>query len=154
MRASDRIKDLLDSRGVAYSMIKHPPVKTSREAAAARGTKLEQGAKALVLRSDDGLVMVVLSGADRVDMEKLKNILDVSYVDLADPKDVRKVTGCNIGSVPPFGSLFGLRVFVDKRLLKNREIAFNAGSHTMSIRMKAEDYVNTAGPEIQDLATR
>ena len=56
------------------------------------------------------------------------------------------MTGCNIGSVPPFGNLFGLKVYFDKKILENDIVAFNAGSHTRSIKMKAKDLARVVNP--------
>ena len=67
-------------------------------------------------------------------------------IELAAPKDVKQVTGCNIGSVPPFGNLFNLKVYFDKSIVENEIIAFNAGQHTRSIKMKSKDLVRVVNP--------
>ena len=69
-------------------------------------------------------------------------------LELADAKDVKRVTGCNIGSVPPFGNFFGLKVFFDKSVVENEIVAFNAGSHTRSIKMKGKDLVKIVNPVV------
>ena len=56
------------------------------------------------------------------------------------------------GSVPPFGSVIGLKTYVDRSLLENEEISFNAGSLTNSIKMKLKDYLNVEKPVIEDFS--
>jgi Ala-tRNA(Pro) deacylase len=50
--------------------------------------------------------------------------------------------------MPPFGNLYNMEVFVAETVIKNEEIAFNAGSHTEIIRMAYKDYERLAEPKI------
>lgn len=150
MSVFSKIKEQLV--GKEYQIMEHEAVYTSEQAAKVRGTELQQGAKALVLKTKDGFVMAVISGSKRIDMKKLKKIVGSKKLELADPKNVKEITECNIGSVPPFGNLFQLNVYVDKSLLENEIIAFNAGSHTKSIKMKAADYVDIVKPVVEEFS--
>lgn len=94
--------------------------------------------------------MCVLPGNRKVDLEKMRALLGEKRLSLATPEEVLHVTGCVIGSVPPFGNLFGIPVYVDRSLLHNSEIAFNAGMLTRSIVMKTEDYVRSVQPIVED----
>ena len=47
---------------------------------------------------------------------------------------------CETGSMPPFGNLYGMDVFVDQALAEDKEIAFNAGSHRELVRMRFADF--------------
>jgi Ala-tRNA(Pro) deacylase len=59
-----------------------------------------------------------------------------------------ELTGLAPGSIPPFGSLFGLPTLCDERLGENEVIAFNAGDHSISVSMKYADYVQVEKPEL------
>ena len=145
----ERIKELLDRTGTAYDLKEHAPVFTSQEAADARGAKLEQGAKSLVLHVDkERYVLAVISATLQADFHKLRDHLGARKVRLASPEEVLAVTGCAIGSVPPFGNLLNLPSYVDPSLGKNEIIAFNPGSHAHSILMKYEDWADLVGPEV------
>jgi len=50
--------------------------------------------------------------------------------------------------MPPFGNLYGLRVYVAASLAENREIAFNAGTHDELMKLSFQDYQKLVGPEI------
>ena len=148
MSVFSKIKELLE--GKEYQIMEHEAVYTSEQAAQVRGTDLQQGAKALVLKTKDGFVMAVISGSKRMDMKKLKKIVGSKKLELAKPEQVKELTDCDIGSVPPFGNLFNLDVYVENSLLENDIIAFNAGSHTKSIKMKAADYEDIVKPMVDE----
>lgn len=141
MTVFEQIKNLLDKNNISYEVKEHEPVYTSEQAAKARGEDIKIGAKALVLKVDDKFVMLVLSAAKKIDNKKLKQELNTKKLRFATPEEVKEKTGCVPGSVPPFGNLFGLEVYVDKSLLENEEIAFNAGLHEKSIKMRRQDYL-------------
>ncbi|MEK6892455.1 MAG: amino acid--tRNA ligase-related protein, partial [Nanoarchaeota archaeon] len=142
----NKINEVLNKEKIDYEVLEHRPVFTSKEAAEVRGTELKQGTKALVLKTDEGFIQACVAGNKELDIEKLQKITLFKRIELADAKEVRKVTGCNIGSVPPFGNLFELKVYFDKSVLENEILAFNAGSHTRSIKMKAKDLVKVVNP--------
>jgi Ala-tRNA(Pro) deacylase len=152
-RVFERIKEFLDANVVRYDVREHPPVYTSPEAAAARGCELKQGAKALVLHVDkERYVLAVISAARQADFEKLRQHLGAKKVRLCTPEEALKVTGCTVGSVPPFGNVLNLPTYVDPSLSENEIIAFNPGSHTHSILMRYEDYARAVKPEIVGFA--
>jgi prolyl-tRNA editing enzyme YbaK/EbsC (Cys-tRNA(Pro) deacylase) len=148
----DRVIGLLERESLEYKIYEHRPVKTSRAAAAVRGTKLEQGAKALVMLADKTPVLVVLSAADKLDSKKFKRVFGVKDLRMATPEEVKKLTGVVIGAVPPFGNLMGLKTYVDKGLGKNKEIVFNAGSRAKSVKVSFQKWQRLVGPEEGDLA--
>lgn len=148
----NEIKEFLDKHKVKYKVEDHEPTPRSEDAAKVRGTSIEQGAKALVFRSKGNFLMCVLSGHKKVDLDKVRLIIGEKRLSLASPDEVKKVTGCVIGSVPPFGNLFNIPLYVDKSILKNEEIAFNAGMLTRSIIMKSEDYINCVKPIVEDFS--
>jgi Ala-tRNA(Pro) deacylase len=148
LSAYDAVIALLQSNGVQFRRFEHEPVRTSQEAALVRGTPLEQGAKALVLETDAGLVIAVLSAARRVDYRALKRHLKSKRVQMAPAERVRQATGCEPGGVPPFGCIFGLPTLVDPSLLEQKHMDFNAGDRRRSVEMRTADYLRVSGAEI------
>jgi Ala-tRNA(Pro) deacylase len=150
-----QIKKILDDSKVEYNHITHEHVHHSSDAAKIRGTNLEDAAKAIVLKAQDknGLVIfiqAVLPANQRIDLKKLKIILQSKNVALASPDEVFEKTGCTIGSVPPFGKLFNIKIYVDESLLKKDLIVFSAGTHNDSIQLKAEDYYKILEPIVSE----
>lgn len=147
--AYDKLISLIESKNVKYTHYEHKPVFTSKAAAKVRGdTKLRQGAKALVLQADKQLVLYVLPADLQADLERLKKVLKVKKLAMASKDIVEAKTGLEVGCIPPFGSIVGLKTYVDKRLSENKEIAFNAARHDRSVRMKHEDYMKLEKPKV------
>ncbi len=150
----EKIKQLLDADKINYQSYKHKPVFTSEEAAKIRNTDLKQGAKALVMFADKKPIMVVLPANLKVDMKKFKAANEIKDLRMATPEEVKQVTGVEIGAVPPFGNLFSIPLYVDKKLAENEQIVFNAGSHTQSIILKYKDYEKVAHPVIGEFSVQ
>jgi len=144
------IKELLDSDGIIYEVSEHEPVYTSEQAAKVRGVELKTGVKALVLKTEKGSFVMGLIAADRrIDLKKLAKIVRTKKLRLASPQEVLKMTGCEVGSVHPFGTLHRLATYLDSSILENNMVNFNAGLHTVSIQMKAKDLVKAIRPVIE-----
>lgn len=145
---TERLEHWLRDAGVEFRVLEHAPVYTSEEAARVRGTALDAGAKALVVRAGERYVHVVLPGSRRVDNGRLRAVLGTRTLRFATTEELATLTGCAPGAVPPFGNLFGLPVYVDEALAACEWIAFNAGSHTVSITMRAADLVRLTGATV------
>ena len=141
------MKEFLDSRNIAYELSEHEPVYTSVQAAAVRGAALKTGVKALVFSIEKTakkeFILVLVPADRRADISRLP---DAGSAKLAKPDEVLAVTGCEAGSVHPFGNLFGLKIFMDKKILENEYVNFNAGLHTASISMRSSELVELVKP--------
>ena len=147
----EKIKSFLDRHGVEYKLSHHEPTLTSADSARVRGTDLHSGAKALVVRSSKTKqhYLLVMPADMKLDSKAAKKVVgeNISFA-----QDAEGVTGCKPGSVPPFGSVVGLKTYCDLRLADNEKINFNAGSLTDSIDMRYEDYIMLEKPEIEKIA--
>jgi Ala-tRNA(Pro) deacylase len=149
----DKIRALLDAHGVDYREVHHSPTRTSEEAAEARGEELSIGGKALVLKIDDSFRLFVLSASKKIDSVKIKRYFHAKRIRFATERELGELTELVPGSVPPFGEpLFALELYVDKTILSNKKIAFNAGSLADSVIMRVHDYMRIAKPEIFDFS--
>ena len=146
----NKIVSSLSSLKIYHGLWVHPPVRTSEEAASIRSVSLETGAKAMLFKDPKSstFFLAIMSASKRVSWKLLKSYLKLKKLELATESEVRKITNCFPGAVPPFGSIFGLRAFVDPSLLKNECINFNAGLRTHSLCLKVEDYLRFEKPEI------
>jgi prolyl-tRNA editing enzyme YbaK/EbsC (Cys-tRNA(Pro) deacylase) len=96
------------------------PTRTVQEAATAVGCEPAEIAKSLVFVADGDPVLVIASGAHRVDLDKIADILDVAEIRQASPDEVRTATGFSVGGVAPFGH--DLPVVLDEELLVHERI--------------------------------
>src|SRR5262249_54439991 len=134
--------------GANFQVLRHEPVYTSEQAAAVRGTPLSSGAKALVLRAGECFVLAVLPADRKLDSRKARAALGVKSLRFATRGGVGQLSGLQPGSIPPFGSLFGLATCCDPALADNPSINFNAGDHAVSVQMTYADYVRVEQPEL------
>jgi prolyl-tRNA editing enzyme YbaK/EbsC (Cys-tRNA(Pro) deacylase) len=152
MSAFDKLKSFLDENNISYEFKEHEEVRTSEEAAKARGEDIKIGAKAMILKCDDRFVMFVLSAAKKIDSKRAKEILNVKSMRFATPEEVTQLTGCVPGGVPPFANIFGLDLLLDKTIVANEFMAFNAGERTKSLKLKTKDYLSLLKPRVEDFS--
>ena len=152
MGAFEKLKKYLEENHISYEYKEHEEVRTSEEAARARGEDIKIGAKAMILKADEKFVMLVLSAAKKIDSKKVKEILGVKSLRFATPEEVTQLTGCVPGGVPPFANIFGLDLIVDKTIPQNEFMAFNAGERTKSLKLKTKDYLELLKPRIEEFS--
>ncbi len=148
MTVFDRVCQLLDEKGAPHSVLRHAPVYTSEEAANVRGTSLASGAKALICKADDQFVMFVLPADRKLASKPARTQLAAKSLRFATREEVLEITGLRPGSIPPFGSLFGLVTWCDELLGEQPQINFNAGDHGISISLTYADYVMAEAPRL------
>jgi Ala-tRNA(Pro) deacylase len=148
----ERLTAALEGAGISYRRMQHEPVYTSAQAAAVRGTSLHSGAKALIVKHEDEFVMVITPADLALDNNALRKLLGTKRMRFANRDELLELTGLTPGSIPPFGSLFGLRTICDQRLADNETINFNAGSHSESIQLSYDAYVAFESPQIASIS--
>ncbi len=142
----ERIQERLTQQGIPFTVLRHEAVFTSEQAAAVRGTPLGSGAKALIVKAGDNFFLLVLPADRKLDNRKAKTALGVRELRFASKEEVLEKTGLLPGSIPPFGSLFGLPAYCDPALGEHASINFNAGDHCISIQMTHADYLAVERP--------
>ena len=147
----EKLKELLSAQNANFRAVSHESFKTSAQVAAARGTQLGQGAKALVCAIKGGgakrYVLAVLPADYKADLQLIVQALGGSRASLASPDEVAKLTDCVPGSVPPFSFCEELELIADPSLFtRYDELAFNAGLLDHSIILNAKDYERIAQP--------
>ena len=88
--------------------------RTANDAATALGCKVGAIVKSLLFRAGNSFVLCLVSGDKRCSLNKLKKILDEKDVSMANPEDVKKVTGYTIGGVSPTGHLIKVKILNEK----------------------------------------
>ena len=148
----DRLKNLLEQRGVVFHVSRHEPVYTSQQAAAVRGTALASGAKALICKASGEFVMFVMPADRRLASKKVRQVFRLKNIRFADREEVEQLTGLTPGAIPPFGSLFDMMTYCDELLSEQHQINFNAGDHSISVSMAFDDYVAVERPRLGQFA--
>src|SRR5690242_4606036 len=113
MPVFDRLVSLLDAGNARFRVLEHPAEGQSDAVARIRGTRPEQGAKAMlcvVKGAAPAPVLAVLPGPARLDFRKLGEAVGAKKATLADPALAQELTGCVMGAVPPFALSPGIRL--------------------------------------------
>jgi Ala-tRNA(Pro) deacylase len=132
----------LQNPSISILLIRHPPVRTSIEASNQRQVPLHSGAKAMLVcqKNTDQFTLIVLPAHLSCDNKKIASILGISNSKLrmATEDEVRKITGCVPGAVPPFGALFpqNVKTLIDEKMSQSTShpppLTFNPGVQLFS----------------------
>jgi Ala-tRNA(Pro) deacylase len=136
----------LEANDVKFDIVEHKKVFTAYDLAQTLGHKLEKIGKTLLVKVDvpevkkkgKNYFVVVLPASYRVDLKKIEKFLKAKKAEIVNEKMFKKL-GIKPGALVPFGSLHKFEVMLDKSLLKAKDVLFNAGSYTESLRMKVKD---------------
>lgn len=119
--------------------------RTAVEAAAAVGCEVGAIASSLVFAADDGPVLVLTSGAHRVDLALVGRLTGISGLRRATPDEVRAATGQAIGGVAPVGHPAPLRTIVDEDLARYPTVWAAAGTPHAVFATTFEQLVEITG---------
>ena len=144
-----KLKEFLDANRVAYEVRTHTPAVTAQEIAAAPHVPGREMAKVVILRSGSEFLMAVLPAPYLVDVQALAKAAGRPDIKLATESEFADLfPQCERGAMPPFGNLYGLPVWVDGSLARDKEIWFNAGTHDQTVHMAYADFVRVVQPKI------
>jgi len=94
----------------------------------------------------------VIPGSRKISLEMVKASLGAKKARLATEDEfIARFPNCEIGAMPPFGNLFGLKVYVDPALEQDEHIYFNAGNHVQTVRLKYADFAGLVKPQVARL---
>ena len=152
--SAQRVQKALDDAGLRCRVVEHASsARTSAEAATLLGCDVAQIAKSLVFRrgGTEGAVLVIASGANRVDEAKVAAIL-AEPVGRADAAFVRQATGYAIGGIPPLGHATPMPVLVDRALTAFDVVYAAGGTPNALFPISPADLVRASGGNVADVA--
>jgi Ala-tRNA(Pro) deacylase len=155
MAMNDRLKRYLDQEHARCETLPHREAFTAREVAAESHVPERQLAKVLALAEEgNGHLMVVLPAACRLDLNALKHAAGRHRLSLVPEDEMERLfPDCETGTMPPFGQLYGMPVYVDACLSQAQAIVFQAGNHHEVVRMAYPEYARLARPVLGEFCT-
>ena len=126
--------------------------RTAKDAAAALGCPVGAIASSLVFMGDGAPVLIMTSGAHRVDVDLVARAIGASELRQASAEEVRDATGYPIGGVAPVGHPSPLRTFVDEALRDHDVLWASAGTPRSVFSTTFDDLVRLTGGTVLAVA--
>jgi Ala-tRNA(Pro) deacylase len=143
------IVELLKRERLPYTCFRHIPAYTAQEEAAVSYIAEQSWAKVVICLADGWPVQAVLPADQSVDLEQLRVLANATALRLAHEEEIATLyPEYEVGAMPPFGAVYGHRVFVERCLVGEPEMVFNAGTHTEAICMHYGDFAELAKPVV------
>jgi Cys-tRNA(Pro)/Cys-tRNA(Cys) deacylase len=140
------------SAGLVHRVIRHGPVGSLAEAAAARGVEPADVVKTMVVRrGPDDFLFVLVPGDRVISWPKLRALLGVSRLSMPDAAVAREVTGYERGTITPLGATVAWPVIADERIL-GRQVSLGSGERGVAIAAQADDLVAALGAAVADIS--
>lgn len=152
MACIDTLSAHLHEHHVPFTIKEHAPTFTAREVAAAAHLPALLTAKVVVAAVDERFVLLVVPAAYRVDLSRVYHLFHAHLVRLADERELAAAfPDCAIGAMPPFGSLYGIPVYVDPKVAAQGQLVFQPGSHTATMTLSYADFERLERPHVAEL---
>lgn len=152
-RNSQRVMEAAAEAGLNITVQRFPEgTRTAQDAADAIGCPLGAIAKSIVLMSDDGAVLVLTSGANRVDYAAVAEALSVGGVRRATADEARAATGYPIGGTAPWGHPAPLPILCDEDLLSYDTVWAAGGTPDTVFPLSPQDLLRLTGASVAAVA--
>ena len=147
----ERVRMALDAAGHEDTIFAFPEgTRTAVDAANAAGCDVSQIVKSLIFRAGEHPILVLTSGSNRVDENKVEEFLGVK-LEAAKGRWVREVTGFAIGGVSPIAHKSPLKIFIDEDLMKLSIVWAAAGSPTHVFSIEPANLQKMTGGQVADV---
>ncbi len=148
MKIASKLKEYLQQQGIEYRVVSHPHSQYSMETAEKAHVSGDALAKGVLVKDDDGYLLVVLPADFHIELKSLQRLLgqEVSMVD--EPTLAEVFADCELGAVPPIGMAYGIKTLWDPEssLGKLDEVFFEAGDHQTLVKMSGEHFHELMAP--------
>ncbi len=149
----DRLKQYLTDHHVYFEVQEHRQVYTMQEVAAVLHEKGEHVAKVFIATADGKPVMLVLPAPAQVDLDKVRALLRVKEARRAREYEFAQLfADCDVGAMPPFGNVYQVPVYLDRSLVEEPYIVFQAGTHHTTMKIAMSDYQQLVKPIIGEIS--
>jgi len=149
MAIASTVSNFLMAQDVDYDVLAHPHTATSGESAQAAHVPGSRLAKSVILEDEQGFLMVVLPSSRQVNMQELHRQLNRNLVLATEHELGGLFADCEIGALPPIGSVYGVETVVDDAIAEQPDIFFEAGDHEQLIHVSGETFQTLLGENIR-----
>ena len=133
------------------AIVLNSSARTAKEAAKSLNTEVGSIVKSLLFKTEDGFVLCLVSGDKRCSLNKLKKIKIQKDVSMANPDQVKEVTGFTIGGVSPIGHLQEIEIFIDKELSRFKHIYAAAGHPNCIFKIDFDNLIKITNGSVKNI---
>ena len=125
--------------------------RTAQDAATALSCNVGAIVKSLLFSTGDNFVLCLVSGDKKCSLNKLKKTLEEKDVSMANPDDVKKITGYSIGGVSPVGHLKKVKIYIDSNLERFKTVFAAAGHPNCVFKIEFNQLTKLTSGEIKEI---
>lgn len=134
------LSQFLTDQHIAFETMVHPPAFTAQKRAKYLHIPGRQVVKCVVLMTGHGPMLAVLPAPWHVDLQRVGSALETEARLATEDEVIDLFRDCERGALTPFGRLYGLTTILEDSIATDTQIAFEAQSHGVAIRMSCRDY--------------
>ena len=125
--------------------------KTADDAAFSLNCKVGAIVKSLLLRTENGFILCLVSGDKRCSLNKIKKIINLKDVSMANADEVKSQTGFSIGGVSPIAHLKKIPILIDLSLSRFENVYAAAGHPYSIFKITYEQLVKITNGKEEDI---
>ena len=153
MQCKERLEVYLREHQVPYMLQHHAQAFTAQKIAESEHIPGKMVAKTVIVLADNQLIALVLPASYQVDLNKVQVKLGARDIRLAHEAEFANIfPDCEVGTMPPFGNLYGIAVYVEKRLTEEETMVFPVGTYTDTMSLKSADFERLVHPKVIEFA--
>jgi Ala-tRNA(Pro) deacylase len=150
--ASVELMRMLTEMNVEFEPRRHPRTGTAMDEARSLHASPEVVGKTIVVHAPEGMIRVVIPAPERLSLPKLRVALEQDDLRFATEAELGDTyPSFELGAVPPFSGPEDERVVIDSRIASLESVIVEAGSHSDSVRLAANDLVRITGALVTDV---
>lgn len=147
------IRKMLQARGVQFEERHHAGAYTAQEVAHREHVSGHRVAKVVVVMADDRPFEVIVPASRRVNLERVKTVLNTQNVRLASEAEIETIfTDCEVGAIPALRHWKDVDVLMDESMKVVGDILLQAGTHTDAIQLSFSEWYGMVRPRVATLS--
>ncbi len=153
MQCKERLEAYLREHQVPFQVQQHARTFSAQKIAESEHIPGKMVAKTVIAWADNQMIALVLPASYRADLNKIGDLLGAKEIRLAHEAEFAATfPDCAVGTMPPFGNLYGISVYVEQRLAEQETMVFPVGTYTETMRLSYADFARLVHPRVMAFA--
>jgi Ala-tRNA(Pro) deacylase len=153
MQCRERLEAYLREHQVPFQVQHHARVFGAQKIAESEHIPGKMVAKTVIVLADNNIIALILPASQRADLDKARTALGAKELRLAQEAEFAVTfPDCEVGTMPPFGNLYGIPVYVEQGLAELETMIFPVGTYTDTMSLKYADFERLVHPKVMAFA--